>query len=221
MTATLDEESKLLMRAIIESTARRQLASINILGHCLKFVGDLDVKVAVATELDLALRLFRQVHSLYKELGWTDLEDAVRDRLEEIPYPESRLEFGVAYYVTGMAEEVAMGAFVDSTCKGFAAIARSHVDAAVRRPAPKRFIAYCEDPSNRPHAQQFLDRWSGIAERFFGPPGGARDLRVVELGLRARTTEQMLGDYRARLASLLERCGLKAPVGLMASDAIG
>ena len=208
---TLDEESKPLLRAIVERTARRQLASINILGHCLKFVGELDVKDVVASELDLSLRLFRQVHSLYQELGWTDLEDAVRDRLEEFPFPESRLEFGLAYYVTGLAEQVAMSAFVDSTCKEFAAIARSHVDAATRRPEPSRFIAYCEDPGNRPHGQQFLDRWSEIGLRFFGTPDGTSDARIVEMGLRSKSTAEMTADFQSRLEPLIKATGLTLP----------
>ena len=208
----MDEESKQLLRRIIESMARRQLASINILGHCLKFVGELEVKDAVASELDLSLRLFRQVRSLYQDLGWTDLESAVRERVEDVPYPESRLEFGVAYYVTGLAEEVAMRSYADSSCKEFAAIAMSHVDAASRRPEPKRFIAYCEDVTNRPQAQQFLDRWMGIALRSLGRAGSASDVRAVELGLRARTATQMARELNARAAPFVGRCGLN-PVG--------
>ena len=76
MQSSLDEESKQLLRRIVESLAWRQLASMNILGHCLKFIDELDVKNAVADELELALRLFRQVRALYSELGWRDLRDS-------------------------------------------------------------------------------------------------------------------------------------------------
>src|SRR5262245_678082 len=113
ITQPLVEEARPILRRIVESLAWRQLATINILGHGLKFVTELDVKLRVVGELDRALELFQSVRALYGELGWTDLESAVRDRAEGVPYPESRLEFGVAYYVSGLAEEVAMQTFVE------------------------------------------------------------------------------------------------------------
>ncbi len=207
----LDEESKMLLRRIVESMGRRQLTSINTLGHCLKFIAELETKADVAAELDLSLRLFRQVRTLYGELGWKDIESAVRDRLDDIPYPDSRLEFGVAYYVTGLAEGVAMQSYVDSSCADFAAIARSHVEAAARRPEPSRFYAYCEDATNRPQAQQFLDRWVDIGRRSFGQPGSDSDARAVELELRSHSNAQMLADFEERLRPLVERCGLALP----------
>lgn len=207
----MDEERKQLLRRIVEAMARRQLASINILGHCLKFVGELDAKDAVASELNLSLRLFRQVHILYRDLGWTDLESAVRDRLDDVPYPASRLEFGVAYYVMGLAEEVAMRSYVDSSCPEFAAIARSHVEAAQRRPRPKRFRAYCEDSGNRPQAQQFFDRWYRIGVGALGRKDSTADARVVELGLRAQTAGELRAVFHERLAPFVESCGLRIP----------
>jgi hypothetical protein len=210
--ASIDEESRQLLRRIVESMARRQLSSINILGHCLKYIGDLDTKVRVASELDLSLRLFREVHTLYGDLGWTDLESAVRDRLGDIPYPESRLEFGLAYYLRGLAERVAMRSYLDSSCPEFTAIARSHVEAAEHRPEPQRFIEYCRDPSHRPQAQQFLDRWYTIALRAFGRPGSPADARAVELGLRSQSCAAMRAEFVASCEPLVTSCGLVAPV---------
>ncbi len=211
MKSRMDEESKQLLRRVVESMARRQLASIDILGHCLKFVGEVDVKTTVAGEVDLSLRLFRQVHALYRELGWTDIESAVRDRLSEIPYPGSRLEFGVAYYVLGQLEQVAMQAYLDSSCPEFAAIARSYVEAAQRRPEPRRFREYCAEPTNRPQAQQFFDRWYRIALTSFARLGESVDRRIVELGLRSCSSDEMLARFRERLTPFVEGCGLAFP----------
>jgi len=61
MVRALDEEKKQLLRMIVERLAWRQIASINMLGHCLKYIPELDTKLTVAAELDLALGLFRQV----------------------------------------------------------------------------------------------------------------------------------------------------------------
>ena len=53
MSKPLDEEGRILLRRIVESLAWRQIAAINILGHGLKFVLDLDSKLRVATRVRL------------------------------------------------------------------------------------------------------------------------------------------------------------------------
>jgi len=211
MPKALDEEKRQLLRRIVESMAWRQIVSINMLGHCLKYVSELDNKLAVASELDLALGLFREVRSLYRDLGWTDLESAVRDRQGNLQYPESRLEFGVAYYVTGLAEQVAMGAYTESSVPEFAAIARSYVEAAVRRPEPTRFLEFAADATNRPQAQQYLNRWLEISRLSFGRPGTSAGKRVVDLGLRSKSSADLDAEFRDKLEPFLKRSGLLWP----------
>lgn len=208
---TLDEESRVLLRRIVESLAWRQLAVINILGHGLKFVTELDKKLRVVGELDRALELFQSVRALYGELGWTDIEAVVRDRVEHVPYPESRLEFGVAYYVSGLTEEVAMQSFVECAYAPFAAIARRHVEAAQHRPEPTRFLEYCADPAHRPHAQELLDRWVVAARRSFGRSDSPNDARALKLGLKTKRSAELDRLFCAELAPFLERCGLALP----------
>ena len=207
--AQIDEESRALLRRIVESLAWRQLAVINILGHGLKFVTELDVKLRVVGELDRALELFQSVRALYGELGWTDLESAVRERAQDVPYPESRLEFGVAYYVSGLAEEVAMQGFVESSHAPFAAIAKKHVEAAAQRPEPSRFIEYCSESSNRPHGQELLDRWVIAARRSFGRADSPHDARALALRLKNKRAAELDRIFCERLQPFLTSCGLK------------
>ncbi|MEW6072952.1 MAG: hypothetical protein AB1726_10235 [Planctomycetota bacterium] len=210
-----------LVRRILEDLAWRQIAAINILGHCLKHVRDLDTKLRMATELDLSLRLFRESRELHRQLGWEDLERAVRDHEERIPYPQSRLEFGVAFHVLGVAEKVAMQSYVESTFADFAALARTYVDAAQGRPEPNRFVEYASDPTNRPQAQQFLNRWVEIALESFGSPGSPGDRRAVELGLRSRSGAEMRGAFLAEIESFVHRCGLVLPAATSQPPAAG
>ena len=207
----IDEESRAILRRIVESLAWRQLAVINILGHGLKFVTELDVKLRVVGELDRALELFQSLRALYAELGWTDLESAVRDRSQEVPYPESRLEFGVAYYISGLTEEVAMQGFVESSHAPFAAIAKKHVEAAAHRPEPTRFIEYCSEPSNRPHGQELLDRWVVAARRSFGRTDSPHDAQALKLGLTTKRGADLDRIFCERMAPVLVRCGLALP----------
>jgi len=207
----LDEETRVLLRRIMESMARHQLSSINTLGHCLKFIEEVDTKIAVAGELDLSLRLFRDVRALYSQFGWSDLECAVRDRLNELPVPASRLEFGVAYFITGLAERVSMASYESSCCSEFADIARAHFKAAVRRPEPTRFIAYCEDPSHHPQAQQFLNRWVQVARKSLGRTDSPKNGRAVELGIRNISSKEMNESLSELVRPLAEQCGLELP----------
>ena len=211
MTVKLDEEARGLLRRVVESQAHRQIMAINMLGHCLKFVTDLETKLVVAGDLDLSLRLFREVQTLYAELGWRDLESAVRERVEELPFPESRLEFGVAHYVCHLAEEVAMEAYVDCVHPGFAAIARSYVGSTSRRPRPARFEEFCAEPSNRHRAQELFERWLAIALPAFGRPGTKGDARAVELELRSRSSSEGVGVFFDRLKPFVNTCGLRFP----------
>lgn len=204
----LDEEARVILRRIVESLAWRQLAVINILGHGLKFVNELDVKLRVVGELDRALELFQSVRALYGELGWTDIESAVRERAQDVPYPETRLEFGVAYYVSGLTEEVAMQSFLECAYAPFAAIARKHVEAALQRPEPSRFREYCAEPGNRPHAQELLDRWVTAARRSFGRADTPNDLQALKLGLKNRRASELDAVFCARLQPFLASCGL-------------
>jgi 1,2-phenylacetyl-CoA epoxidase catalytic subunit len=213
----LNEEARTLLRRIVESQAHREIMSINMLGHCLKYVTDLETKLRVAEDLDLSLRLFRDVQRLYAELGWQDLDSAVRDRMTELPFPDSRLEFGVAYHVGHVAREVAMESYRDCRVVEFAAIARSYVAAAASRPVPTRFLEFCEDPTNRPRAQELFQRWFGIVLAAFGRPDTKNDERAVELGLRSRTAAESRQEYVERLKPFVAQCGLAFP----ATDALG
>jgi 1,2-phenylacetyl-CoA epoxidase catalytic subunit len=210
-TLTLDEESRAILRRIVEALAWRQLASINLLGHGLKFVTEHDVKKRVVGELDRALELYESVRTLYGELGWTDLESAVREKLENLPYPESRLEFGLAYYVSGLAEDVAMRAYVESSWPAFATIARRHVEAWLQRPEPTRFQEYASEAPNRPHAQQLVERWVPLARRAFGRADSPWDEKAMKLGLKSRRAAQLDASFCERLQPLLDAGGLRLP----------
>lgn len=211
ITQPLTEEARPILRRIVESLAWRQLASINILGHGLKFVTELDVKLRVVDELDRALELFKSVRALYEELGWADLESAVRDRADSLPYPESRLEFGVAYYFCGLAEEVAMKSFVESAHTRFAAIAKKHVEAHGQRPEPTRFIEYCSEAANRHHGQQLVNQWVTIARRSFGRSDSPHDAQALKLRLKSQRAAELDREFCEQLQPFLSSCGLVLP----------
>lgn len=210
---SLGEESRTLLREIVENHAWRQLSSMNILGHCLKYVTKVDSKVLVAQELHNSLLLFQELRGIYGELGWTDVVAAVRDRLAEVPYPASRLEFGVCHYLVDQAQLTSMKSYVDCVVPEFAAVARSYVDAAstLVPSGDPVFVEYAGDASHRPHAQSMFDRWVGVALSSFGPASQYADRRPVELGLRAHTKGELVRTFLAAIDPWRQECGLDAP----------
>ena len=65
----LDEESRGLLRQILERQAYRQLVAGNIRGYGLQFLPELDVKIRFTAELDQSLRVLREVERIYEDLG--------------------------------------------------------------------------------------------------------------------------------------------------------
>ena len=207
----LDEEPRTYLRRIIEAQAYRQLMAMNIRGHCLKFLTDVESKIRVAEELQLNLAILREVRGLYREYGFEDVESAVRDRMTQIPYPESRLEFRVFRHVCGFALKVAMDSYVDCSNRNLAAIARSYIDGRRGELEDPEFVEFCQDESNHPHAQQMFTRWFAIAVRSFGRPGTLGDSRAVELGLRSKTSGEMLEAFANAMREFTARVGLELP----------
>src|SRR5688500_4551533 len=90
-----DEESRALLRKIVEGHAYRQLMLANIRGHGIKFLPEVEQKLASVVRLAHVLPLMRGVATLYAEIDGGDVVSAVRDRMERIPYPGSRLELAL------------------------------------------------------------------------------------------------------------------------------
>lgn len=208
---TLPEESRQLLRRIVENVAGRQISVLNLVGHCMKFLTDLDAKDRAVDEMGLNLRLLNQARELYAELGWEDLETAVRERVENTPIPQSRVEFGIGYHLTSIAEHVAMQSYVDSSCKEFAAIARSYVAVANLRPEPARFLEFAKDPVNRPLAQEYLERWLATAIRSFGRPDTTVERRILELGIRSKRVAELVEEMLERVRPVIHPVGLRIP----------
>lgn len=209
----LSEDALVLMRRIVEANAWRQALGVNILGHCTKMVGDYEGKRGVAEEMLVCLDFYDELRACYVELGGEDLDVAVRDRLMNVPMPESRFELALCRLLTDRAQRIALASFLTSRCKPFAALAKRHL----KRPAPvgdaerERMAAFCSEETNRPRAQQLLETWLGISLMALGRPGSAGDERAMDLGLRDSSSEQQMADFLGEVRDLVARWGLEMP----------
>ena len=200
--SVLDEEAKALLRRIVERTAYRQIMAANIRGHGLKYLIDLEEKTQLARDLDTGLEVLRHVERLYGELDGEGLALSVRDAMERIPYPYSRLELAVCLSLIGRAERLVASTYFESKSAGMAAIARRIHD--LERPGTRilemQLADFCAEPGNRATAQQFVNRWIAISLVAFGRPGTVGDQRSFALSLRNARVEHLvprfLGDVK-------------------------
>lgn len=208
-----DEETRGLLKKIVEGQAYRQLMLANIRGHGLKYLPAVEDKLERVAALNDSLRQFQDVERLYAGLGYGDVVTAVRDKMERIPYPTSRMELAVCLFLCERVAHHALLAYQDSSCVEFAAIARTRLAASrsLEQIDDSAFVEYCQDPTNRPHAGQLVQRWLSITLLSLGRPGSLGDGRAVALGLRTEPIETIARGFLDGLAPFLERCHLALP----------
>jgi hypothetical protein len=209
-----DEESRALLRKIVEGHAYRQLMLANIRGHGIKFLPEIELKIASVERLAHVLPLVHGVAELYREIDGGDVLSAVRDRMERIPYPGSRLELAVCLFLCMRAERYALEAYLD--CRVSSALveltrARLAVVSTEDLPRDPIFVEYCADATHRPHAQQVVNRWLALCLVALGRPGSHGDLRAVELGLRSRRVADIAAEFLAGLKPFFDATGLEVP----------
>jgi 1,2-phenylacetyl-CoA epoxidase catalytic subunit len=209
----LDEESKSLLRRIVERQAYRQMMIEKIRGHGLKFVPEIDAQILLAQDIVNSLKVMQQIELLYSQIGGSDLVLAVRDKMERIPYPASRLELSICLALCDRAEHVAAESYVDSSSEDFAAIALSilSMDRTSTRQGEELFKGFCAEPGNRAAAQQMFQRWMGITIQAMGRPGTPGDERAFALGLRKQRCADSVKQYLEELKPLLQSCQLALP----------
>ncbi|MCY2959694.1 MAG: hypothetical protein NTY35_05970 [Planctomycetota bacterium] len=194
MSAVLDEEAKALLRRIVERTAYRQIMVANIRGHGLKYLLDVTEKTALVRDLEAGLDILRHVERLYGELDGDGLAMSVRDAMDRIPYPYSRLELAVCLSLVGRTERLVASTYLESRSAGMVAIAQRIHD--LERPGTRmlemQLADFCAETGNRATAQQFVNRWLAIALVGFGRPGTVGDQRSFALGLRSARVEQLV-----------------------------
>jgi len=209
----LDEEAKALLRRILERTAYRQIMVANIRGHGLKYVLDVAEKELVVRDLEAGLEILRHVERLHAELDGEALAMSVRDAMDRIPYPYSRLELAVCLALVGRAEKLVASTYLESRSHGMAGIARRIHD--LERPGTRmlemQLAEFCSEPGNRSTAQQFVNRWIAIALVAFGRPGTVGDQRSVSLGLRSARVDELVRRFVSEVRPWCESYHLALP----------
>jgi hypothetical protein len=212
-TQVFDEETRGLLRKVLEGLAYRHLMLANIRGHGIKFVPDVEGKLEIVYALDAALREFRELERLHANAGFGDIVTAVRGKMERIPYPSTRLELAMCLFLCERVSWHALGAYTNSASRELAAIARTRLEepAPPDLPLDTAFVEFASEETNRPLAQQLFNRWLGVTLLSLGRPGSPGDARALALHLRDKPVAQIAREYLAGLAQFVRQCHLSMP----------
>jgi hypothetical protein len=160
--------------------------------------------------LDHAFRVSVEVERLFDSLGGVELMEAIRPRMERIPYPESRQELAVGLALVRRAAHASAVSYEGCVSKDFAALAMTvaHAPSVSSETEEQRFIAFASDDSNKRLAQSYWDRWLSLSLLSLGRPGARGDARAVTLGIRNMPTAQIVRTFLEELEPLRKACGL-------------
>ncbi|MCP3915455.1 MAG: hypothetical protein GY711_07870 [bacterium] len=209
----IDEEAKALIRQILRSHGYRLLAIADIRGHGMKFLPGLDEKRRCVEEMRFDQTVLREMDRVYRAIDGDDLPTDVLEKIERVTYPESRLELAACLAFTGRAAVVAARSFVDSASGELAAIARTVLDAPcdAREEEERLFVEFSKEETHRPQAEQYWSRWIAASILSFGRPGTSGDRRVVELGLRSKSSSDVVRDFLDEVEPLRTASELRLP----------
>lgn len=213
----LDERTSITM-SLVESLGVRALGTANSFAAAIRLAPALAVKKALVEYVWEELRRFESASDLYAELApGADLHETVRERLAEVPAPESWLEVTVVQFLYDRAGAVQMRELAESSDARLAKLAgkilegeRMHAFLGSEGGIALRNMLL-GDPDRAPAAQKYVDRWLARSLRSFGRPGTPRSRRAIELGLRRRDAAEVVRDYIADLEPTIKRCGLRLP----------
>lgn len=210
-----DEETRGLFKRILEGQAYRQLMLCNIRGHGIKLLPEVRDKTRIAAALLTSLRQFEELERLYRVQGFGDVVSAVRHKMERVPYPGTRMELAVCLFLCERVSWHALDAYLDSAVVEFAGIARARRAElrALEAPDDPAFAEFCAEPTNRPLAQQLVNRWLSITLLSLGRPDSPGDARAIALKLRSKSIAGIVNEYLVGLEPFLRACGLVAPDG--------
>ncbi|MGH7149335.1 MAG: Phenylacetic acid catabolic protein [Planctomycetota bacterium] len=207
------EGYRALLRQMIESQAYREISAANLFGHSLKFVDDLALKREIVHDLEEEIEHYQATVSLYRDAGFGDVAEAIRDRLGRVPYPESWLELSVAQFLYDRAGKFHLREYRECSYLPYAkAVTRILEEEEQHEDFGAKFLQrFCADPSGRPKAQALFDRWLGVALLSFGRPGTAGNAAAIESGLKGRDSGEVMKEFLEDIKPTMRACGLAFP----------
>jgi hypothetical protein len=217
MNAELEPEARGLMLRTLERHAFRHNAAAFVLGHGLQHLDGLAQMRVHSRGIQAHLERLGEIESMYRDLcgeasSAEALADAIRPRLESLPYPETRIDLACALAITRRGERVAARSYVECRYTPFAELAQAMLaDETSDTTEEDLLVEYCARESHRPVAQEYWERWLLLALHSLGRIDCHADGRAVELGVRDKPVAAVVGDFLDEVEPLRQATGLALP----------
>jgi 1,2-phenylacetyl-CoA epoxidase catalytic subunit/(2Fe-2S) ferredoxin len=211
--AEMDSQYRALVKQLLESQAYRELQAANLLGHALKFVPGLGFRQSIAEDLVEELEHFAEVARLYKELEGGDVAEAVSDRLDRVPYPESWPELAMVQFLYDRAGEVHLREYVGCSYVPYRDIVTKILEEEEGHESfgEQVLIDLAKDPAKRVEAQRLFEKWLPVAMRSFGRPGTPGNAYAIEVGLKTRDSAAVMQQFLDDIKPTMRTCELTFP----------
>ena len=211
--AAAPAEYRATLKQMIESQAYREISAANLLGHSLKFVRDLELKKEIAHDLEEELEHYEAASRLHREAGFGDVGEAIRDRLDRVPYPGSWLELAVAQFLYDRAGKFHLREYRDCSYAPYArSVSKILEEEEEHESFGEKFLAaFCAEASQRPRAQELFNKWLPVALLSFGRPGTPGNAFAIEVGLKKRDSGEVMKEFLEDIKPTMRACGLVFP----------
>jgi hypothetical protein len=213
----LSSEASGLMLAILQRHAFRHHAAAFVLGHGLQHLDGLADMRVHTRKIQQHLDRLGEIEDMYVDLcgrptGAEDLADAIRPKLESLPYPETRIDLACALSITGRGERAAARSYVECHYAPFAALAQATLaDETSDTTDEDLLVEYCSSETHRATAQEYWQRWTVLSLHSLGRIDNQADQRTVELSLRDKPVAAVIEAFLDEIEPLRQSTGLELP----------
>ena len=225
---TDEDRRRDVLRRMMESQAYREIMAVNLVGHSLKFVPDAATKTACIHDLEEELEHFEAVASLYEAEGHGDVMDAIQDRLDRVPYPESWLELAMAQFLYDRAGGQHLEEYTECTWEPYAGIVGKILAEEEEHESfgEETLLEMSKsNPDFQDAAQPLFEKWLRVGCLSFGRPGTPDSDFAVAEGLKKHDPAEVIQAFIDDIRPTVAACGLAFPerledIGIEAGETV-
>ena len=199
---------------LMESQAYRELAAAHMFGHGLRFVPDKWLRFMVWHIREEAEH-YEAVATMYKKFTGSEVEGAVRRRLEGKPVPmaESWMELAMAQFLYDRGGFWQLKEYEECSFVPYRAVIQKIVkeEAGHQSLGEKIVVEQCQSGAFDDVKQPLFERWLRIGLLSFGRPGTPGNRYAIEHGIKKRDSGDCMKDFVADIRGAVRAAGLRFP----------
>jgi ring-1,2-phenylacetyl-CoA epoxidase subunit PaaA len=206
-------EYRAMVKQLLESQGYREVMAANLFGHAMKHIPTLDRKQMVAHQIEEELEHFEEAAKLYQQVTGDNLLEAIQDKLERVPYPQSWTELAMAQFLYDRAGEFHLREYKTCSFGPYARIVTKILEEEEGHEGfgEKAVLELSKEPQNLTALQELFEKWLTVALLSFGRPGTEGNRFAIAAGLKTRDSGVVMQDFINDIKATMVACGLRFP----------